>query len=190
MATKRRRSGGFTLIELLVVIAVLMAVLLPSLQAARERARRAKCLGNLRQLQIAWHLYAVDHDDHIVNGQALSSGHPGTAYENYGEGWLTRTFDLWPGPQTAAEGEAIMRTGALARYVGNVGPYMCPSRYRHVTYDPLRQYEWLSSYGIVGSMNCFPSEQCSEWDRAVRAMYKVGRTVLYVRKTSELVTGG
>jgi prepilin-type N-terminal cleavage/methylation domain-containing protein/prepilin-type processing-associated H-X9-DG protein len=50
------RSRGFTLIELLVVIAiiaVLIALLLPAVQAAREAARRAQCVNNLKQLQLA-----------------------------------------------------------------------------------------------------------------------------------------
>jgi len=68
---------GFTLIELLVVIAIigiLGALLLPVMGRAREGARRAMCINNLRQHGIAWYLYLDDHNECFPEFYYESSG--------------------------------------------------------------------------------------------------------------------
>lgn len=63
--------GAFSLVELLVVvaiIAVLVSLLLPALAAAREKARRTACRGNLRQFMIALHVYANDNRGALLTG--------------------------------------------------------------------------------------------------------------------------
>jgi prepilin-type N-terminal cleavage/methylation domain-containing protein/prepilin-type processing-associated H-X9-DG protein len=76
--THRSLLTAFTLIELLVVIAIiaiLASLLLPAIAGAKAQAHKIKCLNNLRQLHIAWQLYADDHRGHLApNGHSPRSG--------------------------------------------------------------------------------------------------------------------
>ena len=84
------KKRAFTLIELLVVIAViavLMAILIPTLSRSREQGKRASCLNNLKQLTLAWIMYADENDDKLVNGAA---GVTGNVHENEPP-WISST---------------------------------------------------------------------------------------------------
>jgi prepilin-type N-terminal cleavage/methylation domain-containing protein len=75
VAVPRSRSRGFTLIELLVVIAIiaiLAALLFPVFARARESARRASCLSNLKQLGTAFMMYTQDYDEVYPSGLVLA----------------------------------------------------------------------------------------------------------------------
>lgn len=64
-----RKLRAFTLIELLVVIAIiaiLMAILMPTLNRAREQGKRISCMSNLKQLMLGWDMYATDNGEKIV----------------------------------------------------------------------------------------------------------------------------
>jgi prepilin-type N-terminal cleavage/methylation domain-containing protein len=115
---------GFTLIELLVVIAIiaiLMAILMPTLNRAREQGRRAACLNSLRQLGLAWTMYADENDDKLVNG-AMGYGPPyNTSFGHENElAWvLNCCAPDWANGEQLPEDvqKERIRGGSLWRYV-------------------------------------------------------------------------
>ncbi len=197
----QKPATAFTLIELLVVIAiivVLVAILLPGLRYAREAGRRAVCMAHMHQIQTAWYMYAGDWNDRIVNGQAytimnngvelathaqrLNEGKPWLLGHGCSNGWADRNSAL----------QHMRKGGGLGPYIRDTAVYLCPARYRHSISIWADTYatKWACSYNIFASMNVFHPEEWATIDRDFRAKNNVGRTVLFVRKTSELVDPG
>ncbi len=80
---KRR---GFTLIELLVVIAIiaiLAAILFPVFARAREKARQASCLSNLKQAGLAWLQYCQDYDERVPSCRVSALYSPGAFAQDF-----------------------------------------------------------------------------------------------------------
>jgi prepilin-type N-terminal cleavage/methylation domain-containing protein len=118
---------AFTLIELLVVIAIisiLAALMLPALGVAKEKARTVSCLSNLRQIGVAIHLYASDHEDALVavdfsrrNGAEFQQGWPTLLVRGgYAEAPWAQTFYEFAG------GPSIFRCPSGIAEVYTIGP--------------------------------------------------------------------
>jgi prepilin-type N-terminal cleavage/methylation domain-containing protein/prepilin-type processing-associated H-X9-DG protein len=143
----RRSVGGFTLVELLVVIAiigVLVALLLPAVQAAREAARRTQCVNHLKQMGLAW-------QNHHDSQGFLPSGGWGWywvgdpdrgAGENQPGGWIYHMLPYMEQQQLHALGgdgqpdivTASQKDGAVRAMKIAVSTLNCPSRRETIAY--------------------------------------------------------
>ncbi len=140
-------GAGFTLIELLVVIAiiaVLMAILMPALNRTKEQGKRATCLSNLKQLTLAWIMYADENDDNLINGDTGEY----SIHQNETP-WVLR--DWFSGMTVEQKTDAILN-GALWPYVKTLKLYKCPTVNKIVRGGT--QEEILRTYSVSDSMNC------------------------------------
>ena len=180
-----KMQKAFTLIELLVVIAiiaVLMAILFPALNRAREQGRRAVCLSNLKQLTLAWTMYADENDGKIVNGEAAGGANgqaptPSLSQNRHGgeQYWVGGDCgDFWSGENLPREIQyRAIQNGALFPYTKKETLYRCPTGNRGE----------MRTYTIGDSMNGIPRTGTHVNEKAG---VRVGRTVLWIKRRQEI----
>ncbi len=141
---RRSQRRGFTLIELLVVIAIiaiLAAILFPVFAQARESARAASCLSNLRQIGLSVHMYSSDYDEMFPDGgyggqrnwEVNLDVNPASQCLDAGGGYAGATLPSIPGPQPFTgcrygyEFYRILMHIQLGQYIKNHNLWYCPS---------------------------------------------------------------
>ncbi|HXF10402.1 MAG TPA: prepilin-type N-terminal cleavage/methylation domain-containing protein [Desulfuromonadaceae bacterium] len=164
---------AFSLIELLVVIGIvgiLAAMLLPALNAAREHARRTKCLSNLHQISIGMNVYAADCGDRLIEAHTSRTGYSVQISINP------------PQRELAAGAGLMMPTNAPTVWT-------CPGRPELPVYEP-EFNQWVIGYQYFGGIRVWNnplglfSNACSpvkistakpHWALAADAVLKINR---------------
>ena len=143
MSIKTRKTA-FTLIELLVVIAVisiLAAILFPVFARARENARRASCMSNLKQMALGLMMYTQDYDDKYPHAQSVTAQLPPDGYFWYSGRWY------WP--------------QMIYPYTKNSNIFFCPSAYQTLYDSSGRPTPYRNHYGanalIIPTVTSLPS---------------------------------
>ena len=142
--TRDASRRGFTLIELLVVIAIiaiLASMLLPALAKAKLKAQGISCLGNLKQLQLAWQLYADDNGDLMPSN--IDSAQNGVERTLPGS-WVLGNAQVDTNPTN-------IQSGTLYPYTQTVAVYHCPAD-RSLATGQQKQPR-LRSYTLQNSLN-------------------------------------
>ena len=162
----KRRRKGFTLIELLVVIAIiaiLAAILFPVFARAREKARQASCLSNIKQLCLAFLAYATDYDEKVAGYSSYYGNRLLGPYIKNDQIWTCPSRSDWP----LVDGVNLGGYGTTI-YCYIAGKYLEKFENPAETFwvaDRWSNHQWLVAYNS-GCGYSWPLDPAKPWRRS------------------------
>ena len=171
---RAKRRAAFTLVELLVVIAIigiLVALLLPAVQAAREAARRTQCINHLKQIGLACHNFESTNGHFPTGGGAVEQFTSAREFRGplYGYEYASWTYQILPYIEEQSlydlrEGETLSRSGFIRSGLIErpVSSYNCPTRAVRFATIGVDLYALADYAGVMSSWND-PGWEGFEW---------------------------
>ena len=153
------KRKGFTLVELLVVIsiiALLMAILMPALSRVKDQAKTIICRVNLKNLSLAWTMYADDNEGYICQGENDTSQRPGDQKNPYS--WIgppigTSDPAYQAGMSMVDRDKEGIKNGMLWPYAEDVDIYHCPADKMALEESSTSNANPFTTYAIPAGLN-------------------------------------